>query len=146
MHNIVNIAETPYILGMSPIQIRLRELRKAKGLTQVQLAELCGMPQSTISRIESGSTTGIDFDTLDRVAGALDVHPSELIAFDRIPVEHGGKTYVITDRTGEVESPPEGAAAMWSIEGTGLTFASEPGESPGDVIKRARRLLEEDGT
>ncbi len=49
---------------MSPVQIRIRELREERGLTQVQLPKLGGMPQFTISRIESGSTTGVDFDTL----------------------------------------------------------------------------------
>ncbi len=127
---------------MSPVQIRLRELRKARGLTQVQLAELCGMPQSTISRIESGSTTGVDFDTLDRVAAALGVHPSELIAFDHVPFDHDGRTYVIEDCTGEVGSLPEGASAMWSIRGQDITFVGEPRETPGDLIKRARRLME----
>jgi len=130
---------------MSPVQIRLRELRKARGLTQVQLAELCGMPQSTISRIESGSTTGVDFDTLDRVAVALGVHPSELIAFDHVPFDHDGRTYVIEDCTGDVDSIPEGATAMWSIQGQDITFAGEPGESPGDIIKRARRLMKRGG-
>ncbi len=129
---------------MSPVQISLRELRKARRLTQVQLAKLCGMPQSTISRIESGSTTGVDFVTLDRVAAALRVHPSELITFDHVPFDHDGRSYVIEDCTGDVDSPPlpEGAAAMWSIQGQDITFAGEPGESPGDIIKRARRLME----
>jgi len=127
---------------MSPVQMRLRELRKARGLTQVQLAERCGMPQSTISRIESGSTTGVDFDTLDRVAAALGVHPSELIVFDHVSFDHDGRTYLIEDCTGEVDSLPEGATAMWSIQGQDITFAGEPRESPGDLIKRARRLME----
>ena len=127
---------------MSPVQIRLRELRRARGLTQVQLAKLCGMPQSTISRIESGSTTGVDFDTLDRVATALRVHPSELIAFDQIPFDHGGRTYLITDRTGEAESLPQGASAMWSVQGENITFPGEPNESPGDIIKKAKHLMD----
>ena len=111
----------------------------------MQLAELCGMPQSTISRIESGSTTGVDFDTLDRVAAALGVHPSELIAFDHVPFDHDGRTYVIEDCTGDVDCNPEGAAAMWSIRGQDITFVGEPRETPGDLIKRARRLMERAG-
>jgi len=126
---------------MAAIQIRLREFRIAKGLTQVQLAELCGMPQSTISRIESGSTTGVDFDTLDRVAAALGVHPSELIVYGKIPFDVRGKTYVISDATADAELVPEGVSVVWGIEGQGITFPSEPGETPGDIIKRAKRLL-----
>jgi transcriptional regulator with XRE-family HTH domain len=113
----------------------------ARGLTQVQLAELCGMPQSTISRIESGSTTGVDFETLDRVAAALGVHPSELIVYGKIPFEYRGKTYILSDVTAEVENVPAGVTVVWGIQGQGITFPSEPGETPGDIIKRAKRLL-----
>ena len=126
---------------MSPIQIRLRELRTAKGLTQVQLAELCGMPQSTISRIESGSTTGVDFETLDRLAAALGVHPSELIVYGQIPFDYRGRTYIVHDATAQAETVPAGVTVVWGIKGEGITFPSEVGETPGDIIKRAKRLL-----
>ncbi len=126
---------------MSPIQIRLRELRTAKGLTQVQLAKLCGMPQSTISRIESGSTTGVDFETLDRLAAALGVHPSELIVYGQIPFDYGGRTYIVHDATAQAETVPAGVTVVWGIQGEGITFPSEVGETPGDIIKRAKRLL-----
>ena len=126
---------------MSPIQIRLRELRTAKGLTQVQLAKLCGMPQSTISRIESGSTTGVDFETLDRLAAALGVHPSELIVYGKIPFDYRGRTYIVHDATAQAETVPPGVTVVWGIKGEGITFPSEVGETPGDIIKRAKRLL-----
>ncbi len=126
---------------MSPIQIRLRELRTAKGLTQVQLAKLCGMPQSTISRIESGSTTGVDFETLDRLAAALGVHPSELIVYGQIPFDYRGRTYIVHDATAQAEAVPAGVTVVWGIKGEGITFPSEVGETPGDIIKRAKRLL-----
>ena len=126
---------------MSPIQIRLRELRTAKRLTQVQLAELCGMPQSTISRIESGSTTGVDFETLDRLAAALGVHPSELIVYGQIPFDYRGRTYIVHDATAQAEAVPAGVTVVWGIQGEGITFPSEVGETPGDIIKRAKRLL-----
>ena len=126
---------------MSPIQIHLRELRTAKGLTQVQLAKLCGMPQSTISRIESGSTTGVDFETLDRLAAALGVHPSELIVYGQIPFDYRGRTYIVHDATAQAEAVPAGVTVVWGIKGEGITFPSEVGETPGDIIKRAKRLL-----
>ena len=126
---------------MSPIQIHLRELRTAKGLTQVQLAKLCGMPQSTISRIESGSTTGVDFETLDRLAAVLGVHPSELIVYGQIPFDYRGRTYIVHDATAQAETVPPGVTVVWGIKGEGITFPSEVGETPGDIIKRAKRLL-----
>ena len=36
---------------------RIKEIRKEKGLTQIELSELSGLTQSVISRIEVGETT-----------------------------------------------------------------------------------------
>ncbi len=56
---------------MSRIELRLRELRQAKGLSQVQLAELTGIDQAAISRIETGQTQAMDFDVMARLCDAL---------------------------------------------------------------------------
>ncbi len=64
---------------MSPIEIRLRELRKARGLTQVQVAEETGIDQSQISRIESGETTGMDFSVMERLCTVLRCEPGDLL-------------------------------------------------------------------
>jgi transcriptional regulator with XRE-family HTH domain len=128
---------------MSPIQIRIRDLRTEQGLTQVQLAERCGMPQSTISRIESGTTSGVDFNTLDRVAEALGVHPSELIAFTEVTFDYKGRSYVVNDVTREIASVPDGATTVWGIRGTRLTFTTGRGTTPGAVIRKAKKLLSE---
>ncbi|MGI8479908.1 MAG: helix-turn-helix domain-containing protein [Gaiellaceae bacterium] len=45
--------------------------RHARGLSQVELAELCGTTQSAIARLESGGRPP-RIDTLLRVANALD--------------------------------------------------------------------------
>lgn len=58
--------------------MRLREVRKARGLTQVQLAQRTGLDQATISRIERGRG-GIDYDVLDRLCGALECEPGEIL-------------------------------------------------------------------
>jgi len=49
---------------------RIQELRKEAGMTQVQLAEKCGMAQPNIARIEAG-TYATSLDVLSRVAEAL---------------------------------------------------------------------------
>jgi len=49
---------------------RLRTLRKAKGLTQVQLAEKAGICRSIIARHETGTTT-MTTRNLKRVARVL---------------------------------------------------------------------------
>lgn len=67
---------------MSPIEVRLRELRTRRGLTQVQLAERTGLDQATISRIERGRS-GMDFEVLDRLCAALECEPGEILS--RVP-------------------------------------------------------------
>ena len=64
---------------MSAIEIRLRELRKVRGLTQVQVAEQTGIDQSQISRIESGETTGMDFSVMERLCTVLRCEPGDLL-------------------------------------------------------------------
>lgn len=68
---------------MSPITLRLREIRRMRGLTQIQLAERAHVRQATVSDIEAGKTRGIDFDTLERLAVALEIDPALLVA--RVP-------------------------------------------------------------
>lgn len=50
---------------------RVAEQRKARGLSQKELAELCATTQSAIARLESGGRPP-RIDTLLRVANALD--------------------------------------------------------------------------
>jgi DNA-binding XRE family transcriptional regulator len=56
---------------------RIRELREAAGLTQVQLAEKSGLPQSHISRLE-GRKHSPSRVTLEKLAAALGVSLSAL--------------------------------------------------------------------
>lgn len=51
---------------------RLRVIRKNRGLTQMQLGELCGIDNKTISRAENGHYS-ISVDEVARLARALDV-------------------------------------------------------------------------
>lgn len=67
---------TPWLRWIS---LRIREARDAAGLTQVELAERSGLPQSHISRLEQGkhSPSG---KTLGKIASALGL---KLSYFDR---------------------------------------------------------------
>lgn len=67
---------------MTPISLRLAALRKAKGLTQAQLAEKSGVPQGTISRMETGQTGGVDLANLEKLANALGVAAGFLIVHE----------------------------------------------------------------
>lgn len=56
---------------------RIRQTRKAQGMTQKQVAELCGMADSAIRKYESGSQKP-KLETLCKIANALNVSPSFL--------------------------------------------------------------------
>ena len=64
---------------MTPIRIRIREIRKSLGLSQAELSKRTGIRQATISAIENGHTAGIDFDTLEALADVFEVDPAVLI-------------------------------------------------------------------
>lgn len=50
--------------------VRIRSLREAAGMNQVQLAELAGMQSSHLSRIEAGKYA-VTFETVQAIAEAL---------------------------------------------------------------------------
>jgi transcriptional regulator with XRE-family HTH domain len=66
--------EMPQALGVK----RLRALRQAAGLTQVQLAEMAGLTQSFISRLEQGKTD-VSVSHMVAIANAVGVRPSDLL-------------------------------------------------------------------
>jgi transcriptional regulator with XRE-family HTH domain len=56
----------------------VRVVRELQGLSQVQLAELCGIPQSTISGIETGRIN-LGVERAKVLATALRCHPAVLV-------------------------------------------------------------------
>ena len=71
----------------------IRHTRKEKGMTQKQVAEICGMADSAIRKYESGSQTP-KLRTIQRIAAALGVEWTELV-----PEDQHGQTIVdhVTD-------------------------------------------------
>lgn len=65
---------------------KIKEARIAKGLTQQQLGELVGVQKSAVAKYESGRVVNIKRSTLQKIASALDIRPSELI-FEATPKE-----------------------------------------------------------
>jgi DNA-binding Xre family transcriptional regulator len=61
------------------VAAQLEELRINRGWSQAELARQSGVPQPTISRLESGKTRTIDLDNLERLANALGVNAAALI-------------------------------------------------------------------
>lgn len=73
-HNADRMTEISKHLGAN-----LEYLRKARGITQVQLAQVSGIPRTTISHIESGAGNP-SLITLSKLAVALGVHYEELLS------------------------------------------------------------------
>lgn len=57
----------------------IRSVRKEKGLSQDVLSGLAGIARTHLTMIENG-TKQANFETLWRIALALDLRPSELVA------------------------------------------------------------------
>lgn len=55
---------------------KLLSLRDERGLTQAELSRRSGKSIQTISRIENGHATNVDTETIEKLAQALEVHPS----------------------------------------------------------------------
>ena len=68
---------------MPQVRIRLVDQRKAAGLSQEQLAEMVGMARAGISRIETGKTSTISLDVLDRLCRALKCEPGDILVRKR---------------------------------------------------------------
>ena len=64
----------------------LKELKKAKGMTAKQIAELSHLPERTVNRIFSGDTDNPYVDTLHRIVTALDGNLNDIFADTKVIV------------------------------------------------------------
>jgi transcriptional regulator with XRE-family HTH domain len=67
---------------MTDFSRRLRDARHAAGLTQVALADRLNCQQGWIARLESGTMTHIQVDTLVRLCHALHVSADHLLGLE----------------------------------------------------------------
>lgn len=68
--------------GRQALRTRIRYFRKARGLTQTELAESLGTTAATVSRLETADMT-LSTGWLERIAQALDVGVTDLISAGR---------------------------------------------------------------
>lgn len=61
---------------------RIKELRKARKLSQAQLSEKIDIAQNTLSYIETGDNF-FTSETLEKLIVALNIEPQELFMFER---------------------------------------------------------------
>lgn len=66
---------------------KLKELRRAKGLTLDALAELVGTSKQTIHRYENGVITNVPAERVEELATALGTTPQELMGWDEPALE-----------------------------------------------------------
>ena len=60
------------------LSANLKKLRNQKKLSQDKLARLANIPYNTLVKIESGKSNNPTFETLSKLADALDVSIDEL--------------------------------------------------------------------
>jgi transcriptional regulator with XRE-family HTH domain len=71
----------------------LKDLRKQRGISQLQLAERCDSSQAYIAEIEVGKKSP-SFDMIERIALALNVESYSL--FQNVPTKTGDQERVLT--------------------------------------------------
>ena len=81
--NGINLPALAFRILRIYVSLTLRAAREDAGLTQAELAERVGVRQATISDLETGKSTRIDFDLLDRLCDVLGVEPGELLERDK---------------------------------------------------------------
>ena len=74
---------------------RRKELRKAKGMTLLELANKIGVSEGTVQRYESGSIPNLKYDIIVALSNALETTPTYLMGWDDIEkVDNEEKTFV----------------------------------------------------
>lgn len=63
---------------------KIRDVRTAKGMSQVELAERSGVSRFTIIALETGSLTNTHFSTVLKIAKALEVTIDDLFFDDSV--------------------------------------------------------------
>ncbi|WP_231663773.1 helix-turn-helix transcriptional regulator [Pseudanabaena sp. 'Roaring Creek'] len=61
------------------IEIRLKNVRESRELSQYDLAKLAGMSPQNIQKLEQGRAKGIQLDTLDALCQALKCEVNDLL-------------------------------------------------------------------
>lgn len=74
---------------MSPIRLRVKELRTVRGWSQEELSRLANVRQATISDMENGKAKSVDLSLLERLAQAFGVDAGYL--FVTVPTEPKGR-------------------------------------------------------
>jgi len=72
---------------MEPINLKIKNIRNSKGISQTVVAETCGIKQSSYANIENGKTQSITIEIGKGIAKALGVSFNELFDIEQ-PSDH----------------------------------------------------------
>ncbi len=102
---------------------RLKWLREARKMTQVQLAAKVGITQASISEIERGRSHAPSAPNLLRLAAALEASPLWLVSGEGDPVTYIASDDKVTAQAAELaliyeNLTPEAQAALMAIAKT----------------------------
>lgn len=61
---------------------RIKEIRKKKGMTLLQVAERLGVSESTVQRYESGNIKNLKYETMVALSNLFGCSPSYLMGWD----------------------------------------------------------------
>ena len=82
---------------MLEIGQKIKKARLERGLTQQELGNMVGVQKSAIAKYENGRVVNIKRSTLQKIAKALKIRPSELL-FDESPKDTANlHVKIITD-------------------------------------------------
>ena len=120
---------------------RIRDIRKAKGLTLAELAEACDPPTTaqTIGRLETGMRN-LSIKWMDRIGAALGVDPESLVrseggAQPQVVASLGAHGAEALDTPREAVMPTDLAAQGADNPLTVLSVVESTGEyRPGDLL------------
>ena len=131
---------------------RIRDIRKAKGMTLAELAEACDPPTTaqTIGRLETGMRN-LSIKWMDRIGAALGVDPESLVRSEASPApqivaELGADGPDALTSPREAVLPSDLASVADGAPMMALSVTASMGEyRPGDMIFM-RQLPPEDAT
>lgn len=63
------------------IEVKLKDVRKKKGLTQLELAYKLGMTPQNVQKIENDISKTISKDTLDKLCKILECTPGDIFIY-----------------------------------------------------------------
>ena len=64
-----------------PIEVRLDELLRERGMTLTELSDRIGLTLANLSILKTGKAKAIRFTTLEAICRELDCQPGDLLAY-----------------------------------------------------------------